>query len=75
MDPRGGLGTELVRGLFPGPVRGTLGMKPSISWMLGGLSKQAILGLILACYLGLYGILSGLTKSTDHPSLSLSCRN
>ena len=22
----------------------------------------------MACYLGLYGILSGLTKSTDHPS-------
>ena len=21
----------------------------------------------MACYLGLYGILSGLTKSTDHP--------
>ena len=22
----------------------------------------------MACYLGLHGILSGLTKSTDHPS-------
>ena len=28
------------------------------------------MGLILPCYLGLYGILSGLTKSTDHPSES-----
>ena len=28
------------------------------------------MGLIVACYLGLYGILSGLTKSTDHPSTS-----
>ena len=25
------------------------------------------MGLIMACYLGLYGILSGPTKSTDHP--------
>ena len=25
------------------------------------------MGLIMAFYLGLYGILSGLTKSTDHP--------
>ena len=27
-----------------------------------------LMGLIMACYLGLYGILSGLAKSTDHPS-------
>ena len=27
------------------------------------------MGLILASYLGLYGILIGLTKSTDHPSI------
>ena len=26
------------------------------------------MGLVMACYLGLYGTLSGLTKSTDHPS-------
>ena len=26
------------------------------------------MGLIMASYLSLYGILSGLTKSTDHPS-------
>ena len=26
------------------------------------------MGLLMACYSGLYGILSGLTKSTDHPS-------
>ena len=26
------------------------------------------MGLIMASYMGLYGILSGLTKSTDHPS-------
>ena len=29
---------------------------------------MGLMGLIMACYLGLYGILSGLTKSTDHPS-------
>ena len=27
------------------------------------------MGLIMACYGGLWGILSGLTESTDHPSL------
>ena len=27
------------------------------------------MGLIMACYGGLWGILSGLTKSTDHPSI------
>ena len=26
------------------------------------------MGLIMVCYGGLWGILSGLTKSTDHPS-------
>ena len=31
---------------------------------------MGLLGLVMACYLGLYGILSGLTKSTDHPSSS-----
>ena len=30
---------------------------------------MGLMGLIMACYLGLYGILSGLTKSTDHPSI------
>ena len=30
---------------------------------------MGFMGLIMACYLGLYGILSGLTKSTDHPCM------
>ena len=29
---------------------------------------MGLMALIMASYLGLYGILSGLTKSTDHPS-------
>ena len=29
---------------------------------------MGLVGLTVARYLGLYGILSGLTKSTDHPS-------
>ena len=32
---------------------------------------MGLIGLLMACYGGLYGILSGLTKSTDHPSSSL----
>ena len=28
---------------------------------------MGLIGLLMACYGGLYGILSGLTKSTDHP--------
>ena len=31
---------------------------------------MGLIGLIMASYGGLYGILSGLTKSTDHPSTS-----
>ena len=36
---------------------------------------MGLMGLIMACYGGLWGILSGLTKSTDHPSRGsfLSC--
>ena len=30
---------------------------------------MGLMGLIMACYGGLWGILSGLTKSTDHPSI------
>ena len=29
------------------------------------------MGLAMACYCGLKGILSGLTKSTDHPSSTI----
>ena len=29
------------------------------------------MGLLMASYLGFYGILSGLTKSTDHPSVNI----
>ena len=32
---------------------------------------MGLMGLIMACYLGLYGTLNGLTKSTDHPSVHL----
>ena len=37
---------------------------------LGTQEIGLVIGLVvlMACYLGLYGILSGLTKSTDHPS-------
>ena len=33
-----------------------------------------LMGLTRACYLGLYGILIGLTKSTGHPSRALIAR-
>ena len=29
------------------------------------------MGLVVAYYVGLYGLLSGLTKSTDHPSTGM----
>ena len=29
---------------------------------------MGLMGLLMACYGGLWGILHGLTKSTDHPS-------
>ena len=32
---------------------------------------MGLMGLLMACYEGLWGILSGLTKSTDHPSKGL----
>ena len=32
---------------------------------------MGLMGLVMASYLGLYGILSELTKSTDHPSISV----
>ena len=31
---------------------------------------MGLMGLLMACYGGLKGILTGLTKSTDHPSRS-----
>ena len=30
---------------------------------------MGLMGLLMACYGGLWGILSGLIKSTDHPSI------
>ena len=41
-----------------------------VAWMLfGDLASRLRNGrYLLACYGGLYGILAGLTKSTDHPS-------
>ena len=32
-----------------------------------GIPQRVLIGLIMACYGGLWGILTGLTKSTDHP--------
>ena len=32
---------------------------------------MGLIGLIMACFGGLQGILIGLTKSTDHPSMAL----
>ena len=53
-------------------VQGNLELLPAAhTWMIGRLKVclvMGLIGLIMACYGDLYGILTGLTKSTDHPS-------
>ena len=52
---------------------GTLLIDPALG--CSGDLVIGLIGLIMACYLGLFGIPSGLTKSTDHPNVcKQSCK-
>ena len=58
---------EIVEALLSGGTRSV--DKPA--WMLGDLVSRlsnGLMELIMACYAGLWGILTGLTQSTNHPS-------
>ena len=52
----------------PATVRYLLPVEDVGTWMLEKVGLvMGLMGLIMACHGGLQGILSGLTKSTDHP--------
>ena len=71
-----GTGVPLKGGIEPekgfnGPNCGSSGLFEFLLGCSGDLASRpriGVMGLIMACYLGLRGIPIGLTKSADHPS-------